>query len=334
MAAGMVIAASVLVVVTVGEQLSALNSLETRQAVTEFLTATPGTGLDVTQALTAFRATLMAVAGCATAAAVLGFHVLRRSRPARLGLTVLAVPLFFGGIATGGFLTALVAASSLMLWTNPSRAWLDRTPIPPSALDRRPPEQRSQRPAWPPPPPVEPPRTETPPPHATPFGEATEHSPLLPPFPSAPTRRPDALVWACVLTWAGSSLAIALLAASLTLLTADASMVWTELERQNPDLLSQSGISRADLERTTVVMLAFAMAWALGAVVLATLAYRGRAGARTGLVVCAGVAGVICGLATLGSVVMLLPAGACLATVVLLGRPDVRAWYATRHPHP
>ena len=331
MAAGMVITGSALVVVTVGEQLASINSLETRRAITDFLDTTPGTGLDVTQALTVFRTGLMVVAGCATAAAVLGFHVLRRSRPARLGLTLLAVPLFFGGMATGGFLTALVAASSLMLWMNPSRAWLDRTPLPTQPEEQRP---TQQSPGWPPPPPVVPPQAEAPPPHPTPYGAPAPQDPSLPPYPPPPARRPDALVWACVLTWAGSSLAVALLAASLTLIVADPSLVFAEMERQNPDLLSESGVSRADLERTTYAVIGAAIVWALAAVVLATLTYRGNAGARVGLQVCAGVAAVICGVAAIGSVVMLFPAGACLATVVLLGRPDVRAWFATRRPHP
>lgn len=342
MAAGMVMAGSALVVVTIGEQLTAINSLETRRAVTDFLATTPGTGLDVPQALTLLRTALMVVAGCATAAAVLGFHVLRRSRPARLGLTVLAVPLFLGGMATGGFLTALVAASSLMLWMNPSRAWLDRTPIPEPRVDRRQPQQPSST-GWPPPPPppssappASPPRTDAPPPpHAMPFGAPPpQGAPTLGPPPQALHRRPDAVVWACVLTWACSGLAVALLAASLTLLVADPSLVWGELERQNPDLVSESGLTRDELQRATYVTIGIAIGWAVLAMVLAVLAYRRRDGGRVGLVVCAGLAGVLCSLAAVGSVVMLVPAGVCLATVVLLRRPDVRAWYAARDVHP
>ena len=45
-------------------------------------------------------------------------------------------------------------------------------------------------------------------------------------------RRPDAVVWACILTWAFSGIAVALLGASLTVLLADPSLVWAELERQ------------------------------------------------------------------------------------------------------
>ena len=336
MAAGMVIGGSVLVVVTVGEQLSAINSLETREAVVEFLTTTPGTGLDVAGALVVFRTALMVVAGCATAAAILGYHVLKRSRPARLGLSVLAVPLFLGGLATGGFLTSLVAASAMLLWIGPSRAWFDGTPIPEPFRPRRDGQGgREDRPdsPWAPPGPT-PPRTDVPPPHSGTFGAAP---PTVQPTlsrPVVPQRRPDAVVWACVLTWAFSGLAVALLGASLTLLVTDPTLIWTELERQNPELLAESGLSRDDLLRTTYVTLGVAAAWSLVAILLAVLAFRRRAGGRSGLIICAAVAGVVCVVGSFGALLLVVPATACVATVVLLARPDVRAWFAVRQPHP
>ena len=324
-AAGMVIAGSVMVVVTVGEQIAAIHSLETRQMVSQFLAET-GTGLDVPAALVVFRTAMMVVAGCATAAAILGYHVLKRSRRARLGLTLLAVPLFFGGLFTGGFLTSLVAASSMLLWVGPSRAWLDRKPLPepPDPWGtRRPPA------SWPPPPPTTE-RTDVPPPHAGTYGAPP------PPEPPArvPDKRPDAVVWACVLTWAFSALTVALLGASLTLLVADASLVFTELERQNPELLAETGFTRDDMLRTLYVVLGAAVAWAVLAMVLAAFAYRRRAGARVGLMVCAGLAGALCVTGGLSAGVLLVPGLACLATVLLLTRANVRAWFAARPPQP
>ena len=67
----------------------------------------------------------MVAAGCATAAAILGYHVLQRSRSARLALTLLAVPLFLSGMVTGGFLSSVVAAAAVMLWFQPSRDWFN-----------------------------------------------------------------------------------------------------------------------------------------------------------------------------------------------------------------
>ena len=331
MAAGMVIAGSVLVVVTVGEQLATINSLETRRVVEEFLSATPGTGLDVSQARLALRIALMVVGGCATAAAVLGYHVLQRSRPARLGLSLLALPLFLGGLATGGFLTSLVVAATALLWLGHSRAWFDGTPIPEPGRPAR--ERRPDSP-WEPPGST-PPRSDLPPPHTGTFGTAppTVQS-VLPPQPSAPTRRPDAVVWACVLTWAFSGITVALLGASLTLLLADPSLVWAELERQNPGLVAESGLTRDDLLRTTYVTLGVAAVWALVAIVLAVLTWRRRSAGRLGLLVCSAVAALVCVLASFGSVLLVVPAFACVATLVLLGRADVRAWFAVQRPHP
>lgn len=121
----MIIVGSVLVVFSVVEQLSGMRSLETRQAVETFLDEPAGQalGLDVEAVLTLWRTAALVAAGCATAAVVLGWHVLRRHRGARVGLTVLALPLFLTGVATGGFLSALVAAASLMLWMQPARDW-------------------------------------------------------------------------------------------------------------------------------------------------------------------------------------------------------------------
>ena len=48
----------------------------------------------------------MVAAGCATAMVVLGYQTLQRSRGARLALTVLAVPLFISGLATGGYVSS------------------------------------------------------------------------------------------------------------------------------------------------------------------------------------------------------------------------------------
>ncbi|HYH35734.1 MAG TPA: hypothetical protein VD814_11330, partial [Nocardioides sp.] len=233
MAAGMVIGGSVLIVVTVAQQLSGLHTLESREAVAEFLARPPGSGLglEVSDALVVLRTALMAVAGCATAAAVLGFHVLRGSRHARLGLTVLALPLFLGGLATGGFLTSLVAAAAMLLWVGPSRAWLDGTPLPPpgsrdSAASAR----------WPPPPPAAPPRqgpfpTLPPPEGRPPFSSSDEAAPpssrgWLPPSAPVSAGRPDAVVWACVLTWAFAGLVLALAAATAAILAADPGWVW------------------------------------------------------------------------------------------------------------
>lgn len=329
MAAGMVISGSVMAVIIAADQLRAINSLETRQLVSEVLATSPGSGLDVPGALLVFRTALMVVAGCATAAAILGYHVLQRVRGARLGLTLLAVPLFVAGLAAGGLLTSLVVISALLLWVDPSRSWLDRKPLPepPPPLAERPPP--AARTAWPPPDSAAP-RGDVPPPHVGTFGTA--------PAPAAAgprvDRRPEALVWACVTTWAFCGLAVALLAATLTLVVVDPSLMWAEVERQNPGLVGETGLSRTDLLRTTYVTLGVGIAWAATAMFLAFLTYRRRQAGRIGLLVCAGLAGVLCMVGSFGAGALLVPAVACAATVLLLVRPDVNAWFAVQRPHP
>src|SRR6478609_8668199 len=132
LAGWMLMAGSTLAVLLVADRLAGLHSLETRQAVERFLAQPPGSdlGLEVDGALGLIRTAAMVTAGCATAAGILGYQVLRRSRSARLAVTLLAVPIFLAGLVTGGFVTSVIAASAAILWLQPSRAWFDGTTPP------------------------------------------------------------------------------------------------------------------------------------------------------------------------------------------------------------
>jgi hypothetical protein len=103
---------------------------------------------------------------------------------------------------------------------------------------------------------------------------------------------------------------------------------------KDPDLVADSGLTRDDLARATYLTLGVASAWSLVSMVLAVLAFRRSRAGRTSLLVCAVVAGVACGAGALGALVLLVPAVACLTTVALLSRPDVRAWFTAARPHP
>ena len=138
LAAALVMGASGMLVVSVFERLGDLRSIESRLAIEEFINQPPGSdlGLDLESVLDLLYVVSMVAAGLATAAAILGFHVLKRNRSARLGLSVLAVPLFLCGLVTGGFLASVVAASVAMLWLSPARHWFAGTtpePVPSSA---------------------------------------------------------------------------------------------------------------------------------------------------------------------------------------------------------
>src|SRR6476619_7475050 len=125
LAAWLIMVGSALVVLMVFDRITGLHTLETRQSVQKFLSEPPGRdlGLGVEGVLSIIRTAAMVAAGCATAAAILGYQVLRRSRSARVALSVLALPLFLSGMVTGGFLSSVVAAAALMLWLPPSREW-------------------------------------------------------------------------------------------------------------------------------------------------------------------------------------------------------------------
>lgn len=330
LAAGMIMAGSALVVVSVFERLAGLHGLETQESIQGFLDAQPGTGLglDVEGVLAIIRVVSMVAAGCAAAAGVLGYHVLRGNRGARLGVTLLAVPLFFSGLVAGGFLSSLVAASAVMLWLEPSRDWFDGRPARTPAEHDRPPAQPETPPAGPPPPPRAAPRPQEG------FGSVAPGSATstVPPYAGvtirvAPAGRPDAVLWACLLTWIFSALAALAMTALALVVLASPDLFFDELRRQDPDL-GRDAMSDAALATAIYVTAAVTLTWSAVAAVLAVLVFRQVGWARVALVVCAAGAAAICLLGALGSLVMVAPLLACGATVALLLRREVRAWVA------
>ncbi|MFD1946572.1 hypothetical protein [Nocardioides aestuarii] len=324
LAGALVVGGAVGVVVSVAEQLSGLYSLETREQVTQFLETPPGSdfGLSVTAALDGLRVVLMVLAGLATAAGVLGFHALRGSTGARLGLSVLAFPIFVLGIAVGGVLTALVAAGTALMWSGPSAFWFRGEPVP-----ERPRREGPAGQAGAPPLPVRRPGATRPqdPAGATLTAERPTAPPAGPAVPGPPPvrRRPDALVWACVLTWAFSGLAAVMMGASALLMATSPDLVVEELQRQGNEL----GDTGADaITEAVYLSAAVIIGWSLLASVFAVLAFRGVPAGRSGLLASALVAAFVSLLGVLATAVVVVPAVAALATVVLLNRAEVRAW--------
>lgn len=161
MAGWVTILGSVLVILSVFAQIGSLDSLDTRRGIEELLENPPLDALDleVTSVLDVVRLLATVTGALAAATAILGWQVMQRSRSARLALTVLAVPLFLLGFVTGGFATSLVAAAAVILWLQPSRAWVNGDPVPerylrPPSEARRDRDAGDERPAgtgWPPP---------------------------------------------------------------------------------------------------------------------------------------------------------------------------------------
>lgn len=333
LAAWLIMLGSVFVVATVFERISGLQTLDTQEAVQKFLSEPPGDGLglDVQGVLGILRTLAMVAGGCAAAAAVLGFHVLQRSRSARLALTVLAAPLFLTGLVAGGFMSSVVAASAVMLWFQPARDWFN-------GVTREPAREPAREPTLEPRPTSVPGPTE---PRAVPgFGSAPSagqqppvgsmDDPSTTSLSGLDVRRPGAVTWACVLTWAFASLAVVVMGASVAVLAASPDLVFDELRRQRPDLADQ-GVSDQLIVKVTYVMCAVLIVWSLVAIALASLAFRRVPWARMALVVSASVlAGLCLVTAALGQFVMVVPLAVSVVTLALLVRPDVRAWFTRR----
>jgi len=352
----MIMVGSVAVVLTVFGQISALDSLDSRRALEEALTTPPtdALGIGVETAQSALRVMAMISAACATAAAVLGYQVLQRSRSARVALTVLALPLFVTGIASGGILSSVVVASSLLLWAQPSRDWFNGVAAAPASeasrrgererQDQRegrdPAQREAQRAAFRSPPPVAGPgdQPEIPPeippvsqPQAGPPAYASTYAsgaptPSVPGVGPAPAGqagpRPAAVTWACLVTWIFTGLAAVLMAIVALALVAVPDL-YDEVSRQTPELAEQ-GVSESQVIATAVTTAVVVVLWSVLAAFFAVQTWRRRPWARIGLLASAVAAGLLSLTGVLASVVLVVPLAACVAVVVLLLRTEVR----------
>jgi hypothetical protein len=317
----LLVAGSVVVVLMAFSEVAVLRSLDTREAVAKRVTGTSleGLGLDVEGGLTALRITLMVSAACAATTAILGWQVLQRSRGARLAASVLAVPLFLSGLFIGELigglqLTAVVVAPIVMLWFQPARDWFDgvaRAPAPEPARDlyRDPFRSPARDPLLDLPPPTAPPL------HPTPYGATRGASDGT----RDGTVRPAVVTWACAITWACTALVLLVMGVALIQLLVTPEVYLDEVRRQNPEL------TMTDTELRTLLGVSFAVfvVWAAAAAGLAVLVWRRASWAAVAL-------GVSAGLACF----TLLPAVACVATGVLLLRPESRAWLTRSGPPP
>jgi hypothetical protein len=315
LAAWLTMVGSVIVVVLVYDRIAGLHTLETRQSVEKVLADAPGLGIGVDGVLTVIRTLAMVTAGCATAAAVLGYQVLRRSRSARLALTVVAIPLAVGGLATGGFVSSVVAASVVMLWLQPARDWFDgvvrREPsaVPPTAA-------APTAPTTSPPPPPEGAGSAP----AAPPSVASSTAPL-------PLSRPPTVAVACALTWITSGLTVVGMVLTGVLVALRPDTLLDEVHRQNPELAAE-GVTNRMLVAMTIVMIAGIVLWCLVAAVLAILVFRRTEWARIVLVISAAAAAALSLVGTaVGAFLLVFTLIASVVTLALLLRPETRGWF-------
>ena len=120
-----IVIGSVLVVVSAFEQVAGLQSIESQEAIRDFLATPPGDGmgLDFDAAREILRVLALVAGAAGAASAILGGYALMRSTSARLGLSILAAPLLVGGLAVSGLVSGLVIAGVVMLWLQPTTSW-------------------------------------------------------------------------------------------------------------------------------------------------------------------------------------------------------------------
>lgn len=347
-AAYAIMGGSVIVVLLVFQTIANLRSIETREAVEGFLSSPPGDGLgmSVSSALSGIHVLGMVAAGCATAAAILGFFVLKRSKQARLALAILALPLLISGMVTGGFVSSLVAACALLLWLPPARDWFaGREPAKPakheSTTERVGASSSSANASstaqWPAPP-VAPsaPGAGAPgavgeqggePRSMVGFGDPSAHQPGRPGSAGQPIagRRPAPVIGACVMTWIFAGLGVAVMAFGLIYLALSPDAILTDLRAQNPEV-EESGLTDQVLVAASMVMGGLFIVWGLGAMVLAGLFFRGVGWARLAMLMSTGVAMAVFGVGTLSSLVMIVPFFAAALTMAMLLRPEAKQW--------
>jgi hypothetical protein len=311
-------------------------------------------GLDVGTLSTIVKVVSMTCAALGVAMAVQGWQINRRSRHARVALTALAIPLFVTALVGDGlvesaaatFWCSAVSAAVLTLWLGPARVWFgdasttlrNTGPAPRQPLGHAP-----GRPG-PTPPSSSGPTTQPPPPSfpsRTPTQGQTSSQVTAPPAPWAPpptsaydasrprVARPRALLWACVLTWVCTGLAIVGLGLTLVMMGHDSGSVLDQMYKQNPQLADE-GFSRHTILGMLVAVSAVALAAAVAAAVFAVLLFLRHHWAWFALLASASLAALLFLVASFGSPVAVVLLGACVATIVCLVRPEVRAWLISR----
>ncbi|GAA1504913.1 hypothetical protein [Nocardioides humi] len=327
LAGALIVGGSVFVVLAAWQRISSLHTLEVQEELQRVLTEpmTANLGLSVDGLATAIRILCLVGAGAATASAILGIQVFKRSAGARVALTVLAPLLFVGGLATAGFLAPMVLAGIALLWLQPTRDWYAGRPWIQRYEERRAARLAALRP----PGAQAPPGTPAPPAVVPPSGPAP-----LPP-PGARGRvdrgaRPPALVAACVLTWIASGLVVLALALVGTWVAQHREQVFADVVRDQPSWLDTSQVTEADVVASVYLLLGGVAAWALGAAVLAVLALVGQNWARITLAISGGCAALLALLLSLGVWPLVILVAMLAGSTWLLIRPEVARWYAGR----
>lgn len=329
-AAWLIMAGSLVVVLTAFERIAGLRSLDARRNVEEFLAEPPGQGLglSVDRALDLIQVMSMVAGGTAAATGILGFQVLQQSKGARRALAVLSVPLFIGGLAAGGFMASLVVASVVWLYLQPARDWFEGVvrPDPPAAAPvhrggprpmvgfGRPPSGTSSESA----------------PGSAPgsaVGASVATAPSTSSEPTAvPSRRPAPIVWACSITWAACGLGLLMLGGFIVVLATVPDVFFEELRAQDPNFAG-SGLTDAEVVSAGIVTSSLLAIWCVTSIVFAVFAFQRVRWARIALLASASGSTALCLVGSVASVVLVVPLVLSVVTVALLVRPGTVSWF-------
>jgi hypothetical protein len=353
LAVGIIIFASVLVLLSAWERISTLGSLESQESFRDLLAEAPfsSLGLDVDTTSQLLRIACLVAAASACATGILGWYVRKPDRSARLGLSIFAVPVFVTGLPAGGLAGSFVAAGAAMLWLVPAREWfatgrwtppspapekdgrtsLLRTPLG-GRLGQSGQSDQSGRST----PPAAGPMA--PPPATRPFGEPRPaYRDEVPSQQGQPDpwqqgqpslhERPGAMVAAFVITvvTAGGLLTLSLLWVAIAGLSPE--FLRTVLEQQQPEMFDD-GLTLQQVRETVFAYAGAFIVWCVVALVLAGFAMARRDWARRGLMIIAAFSAGGCLVFVVTTPLVVIPAAAAVATVLCLRRVEVRRWFS------
>jgi hypothetical protein len=305
LSAGLIVIGSVSVIALAFSAIANLRSMATRTSVETALKEWPlkGSGLTVDDVLVVIQVSSMIAGACAAACAILGGYLFTRSAGARQALSFLALPLLLSGVATGGFIVTIVFVSIITLWLQPAKDWFNGVVSQPR---ERPAAATGSRVAsgWP----------------------ATNVPSQMMPAPG-PDARPGAVTAACVAAWVGSGLTLLAVALSLVVVRTSPDQVLAELEKQRPEVLSQE-VTVDMVVSATFVFGSVVIVWCAFTLIFATMAFLRVPWARLALVGSGSAASVVTLAVVIGAVFILPLLVACVASVSLMMRPEVRQWYA------
>ncbi|MFI5622324.1 hypothetical protein ACIA03_02560 [Nocardioides sp. NPDC051685] len=338
LAGWLIVLASLLTVVAAWDQIAGLRSLDTRERVEEVLAEPPlaGSGIGLDSILDLMHVMALVTGAMAAAAVILGWHVLQRSKQARLALTVIAAPLFFAGMFGGGFWSTLAAVAVILLWMSPTRDWFDGiAPTKREALDSGDPDQESYvAPTAPATPPTAPTGPTTGPARLSaqqppPWTGAVAHATKV-----APKRRPGAVMAAAALTWIGSGFTALMMLASAVTATANPDLILEQVRKQaesDPAMREVAGLYTTDIIIASAwIMAVLVTLVCVAAGVFAAFAIRRHSWARVALMISAAISALSLLLFALAFPPAVILFGAAVATFAFLLRPEVAAWFRDR----